>query len=189
MRRALLKVSPHIGGRAVSSVTPCFSQSVADDLGIERIDVVTTCLPRQSTVQIVMVNPNEWKKGRMPRTISSGNSCTCCPHLMDVAQDVPMRQHHPFGVARRTRRENHGRRRVEVVVAQPRERLPKAPIGTTLRPPRPRACRRGRPARDVRANQRPLGPDLELVEHLGRGQDVGDPALVDRRIDQLWLAV
>ena len=39
--------------------------------------------------------------------------------------------------------------------------------------------------RDVfQEDQRPLGRDLELVEHLLRGQDVRDPALVDRRIDQ-----
>ena len=41
---------------------------VADDPGVERVEVVDRLEPRQSTVQIVTVKPNEWKNGRMPST-------------------------------------------------------------------------------------------------------------------------
>ena len=106
--------------------------------------------------------------------------------LMDVAEDIAVRKDDALGIAGRSGGEDHGRLGVEVVAAKARyesaQRLDRYQLGDRGGP---QFIGQPHLLGDVfQEDELALGRDLEFVEHLGRGQDVRDAALVDRGIHQ-----
>ncbi len=98
-----------------------------------------------------------------------------------------MRQHDPFRIAGRSRREDDRRHLVKLVAANARQE------GTQQRrrnrlghDSREHLVRRRDPLRQVlQVDQLPLGRQLELVDHTPRRQNMRNFTLVDRGVDDL----
>ena len=109
-------------------------------------------------------------------------------HLQHVGKDVAVRKDHTLGVSRRSRGEDHRGDRVQVWPRQPRDQ--------PLQYAKPEQTRSGQSRQLVapanltgnlfKHQQVGIGSDLEPLEHSGRGDDVADAALLDRRIDDAW---
>ena len=106
--------------------------------------------------------------------------------LMNVGKNVPMREHNPLGVAGRARGEDYRGRFIQVVVAQTRNQRPQSAERHKLgNGGGPELIRQPYLLGYVfEQNQFCAGSDLEFFEHLGRGQNVRDTALLNRRVHQ-----
>ena len=104
--------------------------------------------------------------------------------LQHVAQNIAVREHHPLGIARRPRREDHRGDGVKLTTGQAGQETFKCAHHGQSR--HDRAAELVGPAQlalDVfQHDQLAARPDRELVEHTSRRDHVPYPALVDGRI-------
>ena len=106
--------------------------------------------------------------------------------LVGITEDIAMRQDDAFGIAGRARCEDDCGLGVEPIAAKSRYEGTQGLRGHQLgNRGSPELIRQSYLLGDIfQQDQRAFGHDLEPVEDLRGSQHVGDPALVDRGVDQ-----
>ncbi len=160
---------------------------VPDDPRIERVEVIDPLEPQAKDRPDRHGEPERVEERQDAENDLVGVQVHGGVDLMDVAEDVPVGQHDPLRLAGRARGEDEGRRLVERIPAQAGQERPHRGDRHAPRDRRRPDLVGGRhlPGDVLQVEQGPLGGQLELVDRLARGQDVRDPALVDRGVEHL----
>ena len=153
--------------------------------GFRRVEMVNDFLPSPSAVQIVTVNPNEWKNGRIPSKTSSGLRWTCSSIWCALLKMLRWERTTPLG--------SPVDPEVKITVASSSSRLPRRPgtnrlralVGTSLATAAAQSLlNETYLLGDVfEQDQRPFRHDLELGQDLGGRHDVRNSALLDGGVD------
>ena len=121
LRFATFQVQPRERRRARQQRHLVLVAELADRPGIERVEVINNLLVQADGRPDRDREAERVEKRQDAQEDLLGLQANLLLDLMDVGEDVAMGQHDPLGIAGRSRGEDHGRRRVQMVVIAARE--------------------------------------------------------------------
>ena len=113
LRLAALQVQPRERGRAREQRHLVLLAELADRPGVERIEVINHLLVQAHGRPDRDREAERVEERQDPQQDLVGQQVDLLLDLMNVAEDVAVREHHPLGIAGRSRGEDHRRRRVQ----------------------------------------------------------------------------